>query len=484
MGRAGFVLCAAMFAAGLHSPTVARGQEAAIQSNDYAIDLVEGPVLGPQRIVGLGGAYTALVSGIDGSPWNPAGYASRELWELDWYEWEIDAGILIPLSFSNNDFFNAGSEQGFRFKNFVFLNFGGRLLFGNFGLGALVRYRTFSIRQPGGDDVNVNFALTNFGGAYQLLDGQLVVGAGARLATFSLSATQPGTDLVSGTAIGAEMGVILRSAKVPWRVGGTLRSPAVSGRVNGIKDESGDGVERAAGFILPESVYLPWEVQLGFAIQFGPKPLNRIWQIDDHTREHYERELTLRRYKRERDEVERVHGTGAFEEDAYAWLPARATDPEWLAEERKRRRLERLAFDEEVDRLVDAHEAREQIMPRGYVLLTSDLLIVGPTTNGVGVEGFLAQQQVRSGRDVTASVRVGTETEPIRNWVKTRVGTYLEPSRVRSGNARMHWTSGVDFKLFRWDLFGILDPFTIRVTGTMDLAPRYFDWGLGIGVWH
>jgi len=54
-----------------------------------SIDLVSGPVVGSARVVGLGGAYTALAAGADGAAWTPAAYATRSLWYLSWFEFDL-----------------------------------------------------------------------------------------------------------------------------------------------------------------------------------------------------------------------------------------------------------------------------------------------------------------------------------------------------------------------------------------------------------
>ena len=46
--------------------SAARAQEP-IVDNDFNIDAVTGPVLGSSRIVGMGGAYTAIADGIAGA---------------------------------------------------------------------------------------------------------------------------------------------------------------------------------------------------------------------------------------------------------------------------------------------------------------------------------------------------------------------------------------------------------------------------------
>jgi hypothetical protein len=68
--------------------------------------------------------------------------------------------------------------------------------------------------------------------------------------------------------------------------------------------------------------------------------------------------------------------------------------------------------------------------------------------------------------------------------LKVRFGSYVEPARNEAGTIRPHGTLGFDLRLFTWDLFGLVSPFSIQLTGVGDVAPRYFDVGLGIGFWH
>ncbi|MDD9944857.1 MAG: UTP--glucose-1-phosphate uridylyltransferase [Myxococcales bacterium] len=68
---------------------------------------------------------------------------------------------------------------------------------------------------------------------------------------------------------------------------------------------------------------------------------------------------------------------------------------------------------------------------RRYLVLASDLMIVGATHNGVGLESFLSQIRQRSGQLATLGFRFGAEGEPIERWLKMRAGTYFEPSRFR-----------------------------------------------------
>jgi hypothetical protein len=75
-------------------------------------------------------------------------------------------------------------------------------------------------------------------------------------------------------------------------------------------------------------------------------------------------------------------------------------------------------------------------------------------------------------------VRFGVESEILQNRMKVRGGSYLEPSRFQRSYYRPHGTLGFDVRLFdlwRW---------SFRGTATVDLAPRFFDWGAAIGIWR
>jgi hypothetical protein len=64
------------------------------------------------------------------------------------------------------------------------------------------------------------------------------------------------------------------------------------------------------------------------------------------------------------------------------------------------------------------------------------------------------------------------------------VGSYLEPSRFEQGTTRQHFTFGGDVRLFPFSPWGIFGDQVWRVTVAADLAPRYQNFGIGIGAWH
>jgi hypothetical protein len=65
-----------------------------------------------------------------------------------------------------------------------------------------------------------------------------------------------------------------------------------------------------------------------------------------------------------------------------------------------------------------------------------------------------------------------------------RAGSYFEPSRFEGVPHRAHATLGLDLRLFSWDLFGMLPEFTLRTGAFADVAERYLNVGVGMGLWH
>ena len=127
----------------------------------FNIDLVTGPVLGSGRIIGLGGAYTALADGADGAAWTPTTYAMRSLWETDWFEWDLSFDYNSPSTFGNTDFDNNG-ESGFHYRDFLFVTLGARFVFGAFGFGGLARVQDYSL----GKNANLELIIGNYGASY------------------------------------------------------------------------------------------------------------------------------------------------------------------------------------------------------------------------------------------------------------------------------------------------------------------------------
>jgi len=475
------VVGVAVLAAIAASGAPAHAQEP-IVANDFTIDVFTGPVLGASRIVGLGGAYTALGEGIDGAPWSPASYASRTLWELSWFEYDLAFSFLLPGVFSDNDFDNNGTA-GFTYDQFVFLTFGLRLQLGEFGLGGLFQSQDYQI-QLADRVTNVLLLTGHYGIAHMFFDGQLVVGLGARSVSLDVG------NYVDFNGTGGEAGAVLRLGDQPWRLGVAARMPVESSKVSGPDVEVVLGTERAAGLIIPSGVHMPWEVQVGFAFQIGERPLNAYFANVNDDKDELRHERLLRRAERESEQVWselQAEWRGTSPPPGWRHPPGTlrtARDRAWREIETARRREEdeelRARIDEETERR--AWQVRH--LSRLYLLVTTEVLITGPTDHGIGLEGFFAQQWQHAGEEVTLGYRLGLEGEPWPSRIKLRIGGYLEPSRFQGVGYRVHGTGGFDLRLFSWDLFGLVDEFDVRAGATIDVAARYTDWGVSVGFWH
>jgi len=131
----------------------------------------------------------------------------------------------------------------------------------------------------------------------------------------------------------------------------------------------------------------------------------------------------------------------------------------------------------------NAPRAKRNPMKRGWdrrhVLFSVDTVLHGPAEkDATSMSSFLEGQHHGSGKQASISVHSGIESEVVNNRLTVRSGFYLEPGRLDSRQGRIHGTTGFDVRLFRliwWDL---------RASLSLDLAPRYFNGGLGIGFWH
>jgi hypothetical protein len=442
-------------------------------NREFNIDLVNGPIVGPNRVVGLSGAYTALGYGIENAVITPAAYATRTLWETRWFSWDATAD-LSPGPLRRIDFINDG-QGATKSSDFLFVTVGAGAIMGDIGVGAIVRSQYYRI----GDNTDVNLILANYGLCYAFLQGQLLVGVAGRTAVLTLSKDGIGT-LGEFSQSGPEAGAILGPADMQYRIGVTARSP--------LHAENDQSTTSDLGFTAPQAVVLPMEVQVGFAYQFGPRPLNRRW-INPHDRERELRnEMLLRRLQRQREQVRREQPHAAPAPTAN-W----AAQPDWLREpqdpEFRRAEGERMAGEEQalqsaISTAERRYDAAIAALSRRYVLVSADLVFIGATDMGIGLEAFLNQERILSGQRPSLAFRIGAEGEPIPNQLRVRLGSYLEPARFSGVHPRLHATVGADLKLFSFDMFGLMNPFELRLTASLDIAESYRSVGISVGLWR
>jgi hypothetical protein len=365
-------------------------------------------------------------------------------------------------------------------------------------VGVNADFQRFSLSPQQGSDLPasvIEIGRFHASTAYSFFGDQLSIGAGARAVILDVDTVQPGANanaiivqsqnVLSMLGVSPEIGMLIRPDYTPWRLGVTYRLPVdASGEPSSTVTRDADGVRRAAGLALPSKVHWPWEVEVGVALSAGPRPLNPQW-IDPH-----EQEAVLRQEIKDAQQA-RVHAR----ELELSQIPDLKSRQEREAEMNRdevyiraeeERRLARLS-----KQLDDERRARFANWPRARILVVAEVLITGGTSDGIGIQSFLRQEDVQSGGRTSAAPRLGMEGEPVPNVLVARIGTYLEPSRYAApaepgvlAGMRQHFTFGTDLHVFDWDVFGIAKPTQWRVTFAGDLAPRYQNIGLGIGTWH
>lgn len=499
---AAFVTMAVAFAA---RPAFA--QEAPpIQDNRYSLELIQGPLLAPGRIVGLAGATTATASSLEGVYNNAAAPAVRELYSLDHFEWEPTAGIAFPGAYGGTDFNNRG-EKGIEQQlernrrlglarpstvettdRFLYLNAGLWGQIGRFGMTVTADMLRYDVAGQTETQSSLSVGITRIHAvaAWAFLDNQLCVGAGVRMAYADLN-DNASAGVISMLGVGPQAGLIVKPRERPWRVGLTARAPVSAGSfslAHLIREERNGTEIRRAGpsFIIPDRIVQPWEIEAGVAYQLGPRPLNPEWI--DPVGQKEERELVVRerreqRLANRREEIASMPGKTRFDRAMRARRLA-----EMAREEAQLRAAEDAELKEADERLHEERKARYLNWPREHVLLLASVLMTGASGDAVALEGFIDQRRELVGSLVTVSPRFAVESEAVPNLLKTRAGIYIEPSRFRDGSSRQHFTLGFDVRVLRWGVFGLFPDHQWRVSAFLDMAERYQNVGIGLGTWH
>jgi hypothetical protein len=477
-----------------HATLPAEG--ASIQTNDYGIDLYQGAVLSANRVIGLGGAFVAIADGTEGQAINPAATAARTPYSYGHFDYDMGVGLTFPSGIKNTDFWNSGSRTELPKSeglDFLFLNLALQLQFGRWGFGLSTDFQQYSLSRSVDptagaekDRVLGRIAIGSLQVAHSFLDGQLLLGVGLR--TTGLTVTKEtgallgSQELFSTVGTGFVTGFIWRPTDWQVRVGGAYRA----GFDTRASPESTFVLyqdDPANRLFLPSRVTLPWDANIGFAAQLGPRPLNPRWVDPSTVLEPMRRYLEWRAHERERRLRDAEVALSPLETERERRRRVRKLRAELRAEEElddaERARVEK----ELVRRLRERYHAQA----RFFVLVTTSLMISGTVNNAVGIESMLDRTVQRSGERLSVSPHLGIETELWPGWLKVRGGTYIEPSRFASNTngARLHATFGFDQKVFAWDVFGAWPPDAEwRVGGSIDASRSYLAWGISIGMWH
>lgn len=270
--------------------SAASGQEFAAPTNrNYAIDLFFGRAVGSTRIVGMGGAATAMAEGSSGMLANPASPGVRETTSHDIWgvSWHFDAMTpVLGSDYDNNGIVTEDSS----FTPSV--TAGATLQYRDWGIGLTAT--SLVSENASVDDrsrrIRSQALVSQVALARQFLDGDIVIGAAARGVLLTVTDIQPDSkhrllELAGGNI---EVGAIWKPQGQSTRLGATLRAPVISDETN---VEACDPLN-CVGYVLPSKVNVPWQASVGIARRHGPSPWNRtattrwvdekalLWDVD------------------------------------------------------------------------------------------------------------------------------------------------------------------------------------------------------------
>ena len=379
------------------------------------IDAARGPISAGTRRLGLGGAFVAIAEDTDGVASNPASVAVRL--PFSFHDWDYSLGLHVAVSswLPGNDLLNSsGTSSEVSESSAIFGTMTAIGYYKHFGFGAAAEAQsneaTRQDRAQGLEptDLTANFGALHASIAYGFLDGQLLLGAGPRLAGISFDPETSGSGPLSAAGVGGEVGVIVKPLGTQFRAGVAFRS-AISTSVP--DPEVGS-----------RAVHLPWELALGFAYQFGPRPLNVPL-------------VTVGEPESGPDEAELLK--------------------------------------------------RFLALPRRYLLVSGELALIEGGSGHVGLEQYWSDSAETGAAQPIISPRVGVESEVVPRILKLRAGSYYEPALAARSESRIHGTLGFDVRLWEWDIFGIHRPFGIwQFSLGADAARSYLNTSFSIGFWH
>jgi len=395
------------------------------ETDGTVVDVFRGPVISSSRVLGMGGAYTGVAEGTQGGLLNTASLANRYAWSTDWFDWDFNLDWLILVPGTDADVDNDGSYVG-EGDGYLGVNLGAGLQFGRLGVGLWLNSDTFSAVARG-DRFTYAFTYGYLGAAFAFLQEQLVVGAGLG---------------GSGLEVTSWVNKAEAGKREDWQKTGTVKW-------------NGGGVETG---VLWRPLRLPF--RLGTSIRL---PI----LIDATKRDEIDSDLTSAPLPGSVSVPWRIATGFSFFHSFGGHLY-------------NQRREDRAARKDEPEEGADGPmPADGRILNRKYLLAAVDVVFSGPSPEGaVGAAPFVGGEQTPSGKGGCLSLHAGLESEVWNNRLVLRGGSYLEPPRVEGSEVRPHGTFGMDVRLFRliaWDL---------RAGMSFDLAPRYFNWGLGLGFWH
>jgi hypothetical protein len=425
LGRA--FVSAASLVVGCTIASTARAQAEEPEPQAETVSTARGPISGSTRYIGLAGAFVAIADDSEGVAINPASVAVRL--PYSWSAWDHGVGVDISIGawLPKSDSYNRADAEDVSESSALFGSLAATLNYNHAGAGVSAEAQSNAASRQDQEqgitsNLGANFGMVHVALAYGFMDGQLLFGGGPRIVGMSFDRHNSESGALSSAGTGYEAGVVIKPKIAQYRIGAAVKS-AIDAKVPGSRSSPSG------------SMHVPWEVSLGFAYQFGVRPLNPPFMT-----------------------AERVADLRA--------APRKPTDAE-------------------VDLAEDELFARYQRLQRRYLLISAELSISEADGNNLGLGQYWSNSEAAAGDKPLFSPRLGLETEVVRHVLRLRGGSYYEPARYEGARSRVHGTAGLDVRLFKWNVFGLIGRFDYwQLSLAADAARAYLNTSFSIGFWH
>jgi hypothetical protein len=248
-----------------------------LTDGDVGLDVFQGTAIGSVRVVGMGGAATALAEGSSGTLANPAAAAIRSTTSTDWFDWDVHLDGVRGRSGGDLDNDGQRADAGMEFGTVGLV-----LNFGKTGIGLSTTTSSATIDDGAGGTLEASAADVRVAYARQELADALVVGGGLRWTVFDFvdhSSDEP----LTRQHVGLEAGASWQPRAKSVRVGAAIGVPLW------VEEATACTIATCGDFILPARLEVPWQASVGVAYRLAPTAWNQ-WIA---TKFRDERALTL-----------------------------------------------------------------------------------------------------------------------------------------------------------------------------------------------
>jgi hypothetical protein len=249
-----------------------------LPGDSYSIDLYEGVALGNSAVVAMGGATVANAAGSSGTLANPSAPAVRQTTDTDVWSWDYHLDYLNASA--SKDYANSGLGGATGGAQDATAGLSGR--YRDWGAAITVSYQTAPlgtspVTLPNGamSTLEAQTLHGRIAFAHWFPSRDIAIGAAFQLAQLDIKPTCTGSgcgSLFTVSGPGLEAGATYIPRWQSYRLGVSGTSKITGGNVTVTNCDP----QNCDGYVLPDSVRVPWRVAVGGAYRWAESEWNQV----------------------------------------------------------------------------------------------------------------------------------------------------------------------------------------------------------------